>query len=591
MLESFNSKYEMQYQRLSAEEQTKRGILGRLVGVIADFKQPTRNGRRYTEELWDKLFSDPLMQEKLQNRCLLGELGHPEDRQEIDIEKVALCLAEQPKKGNDGKLHGVFDILDTPNGRILKTLCDYGCKIGVSSRGTGDVTEDFDGNETVDSDTFECECWDAVLLPAVKDARPTYVHESLNTKKTLKVALQEALENSSEDDKRVMEKTLNELDLNWDTETIFQESEERLANGSAEELSNILYDTIFKNTQFPQLNIDEIEDHGVDANKKLITFEYKGHKYELNISLLESQNPDKVNIDTNVTEEPNMAAEDNGAEMIQELQESLRRNQELENQIKSLQEQLSVCYTKEARYSTILGRTKTELSQSQEAYKKLEGQVQTLNTSIKDLKESKENDSKTIILLNKNIKTLKEQLNNSSNSRKSLNEDMTKKDSTIKELQGKVSALTENFNTECRKTKELESDKRQLSEQLEIAKKDSQIIKSQANAKITKSNQLVEKYKTVAKTAVDKYISSQATRLGVKVEEIKNRLSENYSFNDIDKVCESLQQYKLSINALPFTVSSGKQPKMKIVESKKESILPNDDRFDDDIDDSLKNFL
>ena len=63
MLESFNTKSEMQYQRLTEEEKQRRGILGRLVGIIADFKNPTRNGRRYTEELWDKTFDDPVVKE------------------------------------------------------------------------------------------------------------------------------------------------------------------------------------------------------------------------------------------------------------------------------------------------------------------------------------------------------------------------------------------------------------------------------------------------------------------------------------------------------------------------------------------------
>jgi hypothetical protein len=97
------------------------------------------------------------MQEKISNRCLFGELGHPADREETDMEKIALCLSEQPKRGGDGKIYGVFDILDTPNGRILKTLCDYGCNIGVSSRGSGDVITDYDGNESVDEDTYDCQ--------------------------------------------------------------------------------------------------------------------------------------------------------------------------------------------------------------------------------------------------------------------------------------------------------------------------------------------------------------------------------------------------------------------------------------------------
>ena len=138
MLESFNSD-QFEYKRLSPEEQEERGILGRLVGVIADTTNATRNGRKYGLDLWKKVFDDPIMKEKIANRCVFSELGHPEDRAEIDMEKVCACLAEQPKVGKDGKLYGVFDILNTTNGKILKTLCDYGTTVGISSRGTGDL--------------------------------------------------------------------------------------------------------------------------------------------------------------------------------------------------------------------------------------------------------------------------------------------------------------------------------------------------------------------------------------------------------------------------------------------------------------------
>ena len=74
MLESLKDNV-LEYQRLSPEEQQKRGILGRLKGVIADFKNPTRNGRFYSEELWDKAFEDPIIKEKLATKTFLGELN------------------------------------------------------------------------------------------------------------------------------------------------------------------------------------------------------------------------------------------------------------------------------------------------------------------------------------------------------------------------------------------------------------------------------------------------------------------------------------------------------------------------------------
>lgn len=77
------------------------------------------------------------------------ELGHPIDREETCMEKVCACIPEIPKIiGNE--LYACVDILDTANGRLLKTLCDYGFVPGISSRGSGELNDD---NE-VDPETF-----------------------------------------------------------------------------------------------------------------------------------------------------------------------------------------------------------------------------------------------------------------------------------------------------------------------------------------------------------------------------------------------------------------------------------------------------
>ena len=240
MLESFTTD-KFEYKRLSNEEQKTRGILGRLVGIIGDTKNATRNGRRYNKELWQKVFDDPIVNEKINNRLMLGEMGHPENREEIDLEKVAICLAEKPKVGKDGALWGVFDIIDTPNGRLLKALCDYGCNIGISSRGTGDIIYDEDGNETVDPDTYVLETYDAVIVPGVEKARLQYVNESLDTKKrnkTLRQKLTEELDKASDGDKKIMEETLKNLDIKLDEGKLVKPSEEDI-DAIKQDLSNI----------------------------------------------------------------------------------------------------------------------------------------------------------------------------------------------------------------------------------------------------------------------------------------------------------------------------------------------------------------
>lgn len=223
MLESLNTN-NLEYQKLTKEEMLRRGILGRLVGACASFDAPTRNGRKYSEKLWENVFDDPIMKERIENGVCYGELGHPADREETDMEKIAVCLAEVPKKGTDGKLRAVFDILNTPNGRILKSLCDYGSTLGISSRGSGDLEVDYDGQEAVNPDTYNCEGFDIVLIPAVKDARLEYVTESLDKKrynKTLRQKLQESIDKETEDHQKIMRESLDNLgiDLKYDDTT------------------------------------------------------------------------------------------------------------------------------------------------------------------------------------------------------------------------------------------------------------------------------------------------------------------------------------------------------------------------------------
>ena len=503
MLESLNST-ELKYTKLTPEEQESRGILGRLVGVIADFKKPTRNGRLYTEKLWDKLFSDPIMKERIDNRCCFGELGHPEDRVETDIEKIAICLAEMPKKDPKGRLQGVFDILNTPNGKILKTLCDYGCNIGVSSRGNGDIITDYSGVESVDPDTYTCEGWDAVLIPAVVDARPKYVSESLHND-SLDRALKEALSSSSADDRKIMESTLKELNIEVGTASQVAES--------------------------------------IDVSNK------------------------------------SDAADDDGAGVIRELQESLKKNQEYEQQLKKLQESLSVCYTKESEQEAEIGRLRKMLKTAQE----VANTSSVLNTKIKYLgeqlaKQKQQHESQQL-----RISVLEERLSGKTNRERTLEESYNSKKTEVAELQREIKSLKESISNISNKSTKQEQI---LTEQIEELKKDSSIKNSEYKSKLEMSNKLVEKYQRIAKIAVDKYISSQAASLGVSAAQIKNRLSENYSFEDIDKACAELSRYKVTISNLPFDLQEGiSQGKMQVKKSS-EPILP-DYGLDDNVDDWL----
>lgn len=392
MLESIRSNETLEYKKLSAEEMASRGILGRLVGNCADFIDSTRNGRKYTEELWEKVFNNPIMTEKLENKVLYGELGHPVDRTEIDMEKVCVCMPEKPKKNSDGKLVAVFDILDTPNGRILDTFCKYGSVLGVSSRGTGDVISDDYGNEIVDPDTYDCECWDIVILPAVVSARMTYVNESFDTNSAkLKKALKESLDNASEEDRRIMSSTLHSLDIDLDepegenkTEGAADTSDEG-AGDAGNELVKSLQESLLENKRL-QATIVSLQEKLSVGYAKEVEYEKENNKLKL---------------------------------AVHKLTEAVKSKGAVSSQVGTLKEQLEDKVKESDRKSRIAESYKSRLSEATASNDRMAQEVTRKDSEIASLTES----------LNETRSTLRR--NNSENARK------------VKDLETTISSLKE----------------------------------------------------------------------------------------------------------------------------------------------------
>lgn len=384
MLENFNTKNSFEYQKLTEEEQSKRGILGRLVGPIADSVNPTRNGRRYSGELWEKVFKNPIMQEKIENRVCFGELGHPVDRTETDMEKICWCLAEVPKKGDDGQLYGVFDILPTPNGKILKALCDYGSNIGTSSRGSGDTFMDYDGQESVDPDTYECECWDAVLLPAVKSARLTPVTESLH--KTLKESLETLVNNANEADKKVMTETLETLNLDYNTDSV----DDDIAN-EGEETAADNNGAVVESLQVAVKQKQELENKVLDLQEKLSVSYAKETRLEEQIVKYSKAISNLSNTAKKVT-----ALQEKINSLTKELNKEKEHSQQLNGKI--------------SRFENISKKERGLKESLKEQVSNRDIEISKLNESIEQLIEAKNSMQNDNMKLLEQISTLKKDL-------------------------------------------------------------------------------------------------------------------------------------------------------------------------------------
>lgn len=102
---------------------------------------------------------------------VLGELDHPEDLK-VNLDRVSHMITEMWMDGANG--FGKLKILPTPMGKLVETMLGAGVKLGVSSRGSGNVNE---SNGQVSD--FEIVTVDVVAQPSAPGAYPTAIYEGL----------------------------------------------------------------------------------------------------------------------------------------------------------------------------------------------------------------------------------------------------------------------------------------------------------------------------------------------------------------------------------------------------------------------------
>ena len=101
---------------------------------------------------------------------VLGEADHPDDLN-INLDRVSHMIVDMDMNGQDGI--GKLKLLPTPMGNVCKTLLENGVKLGVSSRGSGNV--DGSGNVT----DFEIITVDIVANPSAPEAYPSPIYEQI----------------------------------------------------------------------------------------------------------------------------------------------------------------------------------------------------------------------------------------------------------------------------------------------------------------------------------------------------------------------------------------------------------------------------
>ena len=134
-------------------------------GVFLQSEVKNRNGRVYPFKVLDNEVKR-YHEEYIKPGRALGELGHP-DGPTVNLDRVSHRIVSLKAEGNNfiGKAH----ILDTPNGKIAKSLLGEGVKLGVSSRGMGTLDKQ-EGISYVMDDFMLATAADIVADPSAPDA-------------------------------------------------------------------------------------------------------------------------------------------------------------------------------------------------------------------------------------------------------------------------------------------------------------------------------------------------------------------------------------------------------------------------------------
>ena len=160
------------------ETSKRSGVLATIKGAVTGW-EPNRNGRTYSRELWEKALNSDYVKEQVALKHFVGEADHPEERLEPIIKEMSHSMTDFEFHDDTREVWATIDILDTPNGHMLKTLLDYSGSLSFSTRGSGDVME----NGEVDPDTYQLFAIDAVLRPSYPTATVSLT-ESVNIKKS-----------------------------------------------------------------------------------------------------------------------------------------------------------------------------------------------------------------------------------------------------------------------------------------------------------------------------------------------------------------------------------------------------------------------
>lgn len=142
----------------------KEGGRYMMSGILQKADVLNQNGRIYPFAVLNREVEN--YQKFIRENRALGELDHPAESV-IELKNVSHIIREA-YMDDGGIVKGNLEVLDTPAGKILKSLVDSGVTIGISSRGVGSTKNE--GGRAIVQEDFQLICWDIVSEPSTPNA-------------------------------------------------------------------------------------------------------------------------------------------------------------------------------------------------------------------------------------------------------------------------------------------------------------------------------------------------------------------------------------------------------------------------------------
>ena|GEM_PF-5263587 len=536
------------------ESSKNKGVIGKIAGVGADSNEPTRNGRRYPVELWQNVEKSEYFIEGMENRTIIGEADHPDERLDYSVKEGAVTLTKYEIK-EDGKVYTEFDILDTLPGRTVKTYFDAGCRLGVSSRGLGEEVC-ISGEKIIDPESYQFYCFDVVAFPAVKSARMELIESTSPKKEQLIKSITTEIKNCTSID-----------------EVKFIESLSRSVNLYLEEIEKSIEDK--KSQLEKQIKLKE----DIEELKNEVLNEDENASSEDNI---DNNNKIKISEPSGDTDEDTTGCEqdsdDQNLILLAELEEKLHtRDLKIEQQQNVIKNLVAKSYTQVKQiqeqteaYNLLVQNHSVELSEQTKFKTENDDkltEVTNENISLKSQLEELTKKYEKLQKVNKEFSNISESVNKKT---EDINAVIFSKDKQINELQKQLSQtvleskhlqtaigkLKEQIISETQNGKQLltESDSKFKTQLSNLEKKNHDL--SSKNEKLEKAIEIINSEKQGIdvnyKESLNKYISVVCNKYNLKVETMIRLLGENYTIKDIDSLAKELAKNETKMNSLPF---------------------------------------